>query len=177
MSGIFAGYGSVNVVVRHAQPADERAIFDLFISAHAPGLGRFFPYSLPKVEAAIQNATRRRGSIIGVIDAPDRPGLIAAAIYLVPEAWWWSEAYYLQARLTIVRQTYRKRTGYAEALLRFAEEMRKSLNDYRPEGSPPLVLELSYVQEDPRKVRLFDRWFSRWGRKVGGVYLSGLDLG
>lgn len=160
-------------LVRHAVPDDEEPLFDALRELHRTGLGRPFPYDYGKTMAAIQYGTRHRGGIIGVIDAPGRSGYIAATVGLLLEEWWWSKCAFLQERWFFVRPSYRRGTGYADALKRFSEGVRVFIQTHS-EQKEPIVLESSFVQADPRRMRLMDRFYGRWGRRVGGVYVTGL---
>lgn len=162
-------------VVRLAGPPDEDALLDLYITLHREGMGRAYPYSYPKVMAGIQKATRGQGGIAGVIDAPRQTGRLAAVIFLYVDQWWWSDCSFLQMRECYVRREYRRGTRYFGLLREFAEGIRKSMNDARPEGHPPVLLEMSFIEADPARERLMDRLWRRWGQRIGGIYLSGLQ--
>jgi GNAT superfamily N-acetyltransferase len=162
-------------VVRHCTPADEPALIEMFITFHREGIWRQFPYNYGKLVACIQTATLRKGGIIGVIDAPDRKQYIAGIISLLLDTWWWSDCAFLQMREFYVRQEYRAGTGYAVALMKFAEDCRRQIDVARPAGHPPVLLESSFVSgEDPRHEALMARLWRRFGRRVGGVFISGL---
>jgi hypothetical protein len=161
------------VTVRLAQPADEPALFSLLMAVHREGLGRVFPYDPEKVNAAIQHGTRQRGGIIGVIDAPDKPGTLAGSVGLDIQEWWWSRDCFMQERWLYVFPAYRHGTGYFAALKQFAEDCRASIDRDKRQASP-FVLEASFVNGDPRRVRVLDKLWARWGRRIGGIYLSGL---
>jgi len=159
------------IVVRHAIPADERALFDILIDLHRHGIQRLFPYDFGKVVAMIEGATKQRGIIIGLVDAPDRDNYIAGMIRLSLEEWEWSRCAFIVMRQLYVREEYRKGTRYADALMKFGEEIREH---FQEEVDYPVVLESSYVQEDPRRLGVQDRFWGRWGRRVGSIFVSGL---
>ena len=160
----------MTAIVRQAVPADEEALFDLLLALHRGGLGAAFPYDHAKVVAALQHGTRQRGGIIGVIDAPDREGFIVASVGLLVEEWWWSRCCFLEERWCFVRPEYRRGTDYFAALKAFSEDCRRQMATSQAE---PFVLESSFVEADSYVVRLKERLWRRWGRKVGGVFISG----
>jgi hypothetical protein len=166
---------SRGTVVRHCTPADEPALIELFITFHRDGIWRQFPYNYGKLVAGIQRATLQKGGIIGVIDAPDREQHIAGIISLLLDTWWWSDCAFLQMREFYVRREYRAGTGYAAALMRFAEDCRVHFDAARLPGDPPVLLESSFVSgENPRYEAVMTRLWRRFGKRVGGVYVSGL---
>ena len=162
----------MKAVVRHARAEDEDALFDILHELHRIGLGAPFPYDYAKTIAAIQLGTRNRGGIIGVIDAPDKSGYLAATTGMLLDEWWWSKCAFLIERWFFVRPQYRKGTGYADALKEYQEGCRAFL-ERELRQKEPVVLETSFIQGDPRRMRLMDRFYGKWGRRVGNIYISG----
>jgi len=160
-------------IVRHATQADEEALFDALHELHRIGMGAPFPYSFDKAMSAIQFGTRGKGGIIGVIDAPNRPGYIAATVGLVLDEWWWSKCNFLVERWLFVRSEYRRGTGYGDALKAWCEDIRLHF-EKNAQQKEPFILEASFVQRDPRRRALMDRFYGKWGRRVGGIYVSGV---
>jgi GNAT superfamily N-acetyltransferase len=161
----------MTITVRHAGVGDEQALVDILLAFHRENfLSKHFPYALKKIIEAVRHGTERKGSIIGVIDAPDRNNHIAGTIALYLDQWWWSECYLLLPRWTYVRPEYRK-LGCANKLQEFAENIRKH---FQESAQYPLVLEQNFLEEVLGRTRLLDRFFQRYGRLIGGVYISGL---
>lgn len=168
-----------SVVVRHATPNDEDALVDLYMALHRDGIihrdgiSRLYPYNYGRILSGVQKATRRQGGICGVIDAPTQPGRLAGLVFMLLDQLWWTDYSFLILREWFVRPEYRKGTGYYKALREFAEEIRISCDKARPPGHPPILLEAAFINTNPEKELVMERLWRRFGKRVGGIYISG----
>jgi len=162
--------------VRIATEQDEQHIFDLLIIMHRENpLARMFPYDATKVFSAIEVGTRRRGGIIGVIDDPERPRLLATTGILF-DSWWWSQAMFASPKWFLVRPDARHGRRLTRELADFVLWVRESVaRDMVAAGDKtPFLLETGFtsLSQIDAKERLWRRLFQ--GRKTGSVFLSGL---
>lgn len=102
--------------VRGGGPADEQAILDLLLLDVAENAARIAPPNEERILGHIQNATQRRGGLVGVIDSPD--GKIVACCLMASMKWWWSEQIFVQELVLYVHPDHRQ-SNHLNDLLQF----------------------------------------------------------
>ena len=103
--------------VRVAVQRDEEALLRLMMLDVQENAASISEPSPDRVLHHIRDATRRRGSINGVIDGPD--GTPVASVHLAPFQPWYSNAFSLQEVWNFVHPAYRA-SKYADSLMKFA---------------------------------------------------------
>ena len=132
--------------VRIATPADERAVFDLFMMAADENA--MAPVAADKVIAAIRLATERRGAVIGVTEGDHE---LAGAVMLGMAPFWYSNDWHVEEFLNFVRPEYRKGArSDARHLIQFAKWWSDTI------GIPLLMGVLTHTRTEG-KVRLYRR--------------------
>ena len=146
--------------VRLAQAEDKQRLMALCTIAHAEnGYGSMDP---DIVAAVIQKAVDRQGSIIAIIDGPER---IEAAIGLQPscpwfcknepENWYWSELFWYVHPL-------HRRSRHAFKLFQFAQWWEEQIQ-------APVLISLMPREDLEKKERLC----ARFGTRIGSTFLIG----
>ncbi len=115
------------MTVRVALQPDENPLFDLLMSLARDNNTFDFRVSDARVKETIMMGTHQKGGIHGVIDAPDRPGVLAASLGMVWDRLWFSDEWGLAQIWLYVRPEYRKGTGYADELVNWSKEIRRDL--------------------------------------------------
>lgn len=151
--------------VRLAGPADEDAVFRLLQRLDDDnGLG--FPYHEDKVRQSIRVGTEQKGGFVAVIDAPDRPGELAASIGLHWAQPWYSNDFFMHEVWLFVDPDYRGGTGYADDLMRWAQWLKDSFNAKLGKEVPFFTSVSSRKRLDAK-----ERWWRRRGQKIGVIFL------
>ena len=155
----------MNSLVRLATPADEDAVYRLLCHLEADnGLG--WPHDEDRVRESIRIGTEKRGGIVAVIDAPDRPGELAGSIGLHWAQPWYSNRHFFHEVWLFVDPEYRRGTGYADALMRYAQWLKDSFNAKAGE-EVPFFTSVSSRKRLAAKMR----WWGRRGEMIGAIYL------
>lgn len=102
--------------VRIATSDDEMAILGLIMMDLQENCAHIAPIDSERVVSHIMSATRRQGSIIGVIDGPEKKPV--ALTLLVPAQWWFSRAYYVTELINYVHPEHRK-SSHIHDLIQF----------------------------------------------------------
>lgn len=148
--------------VRIAGPRDEQACLDLWLMDLNENAAHVAPVDPDKIMANIQQGTRRRGSVVAVIDGPDAP---AALCVLAAMQWHWSQAWFFQELCTFVHPEHR-RTHHADDLLQFQKWV--SYQQTKGFGYPVHVLNgVLGAWRVHGKVAMYRRKF----RQVGSVHI------
>lgn len=151
--------------VRLAGPADEDAVFRLLqLLDKDNGLG--FPYHEDAVRDAIRVGTEQKGGFVAVIDAPDKPGEMAASVCLHWAQPWYSRDWFLHEVWLFVDPAYRKGTGYADALMDWVSWLKENFNA-RVDKPVPFFTSVS----SRRRLEAKERWWRRRGEKIGVIFL------
>lgn len=151
--------------VRLAGPADEDAIYRLLVKLDADNsIG--FPYHEDAVRKSIRIGTERSAGMIGVIEAPDSPGEMAASVGLHWAQPWYSNDWFMHEVWLFVDPQYRKGTGYGDALMRWVQEC-KERGDAVMKRSTPFFTSVS----SRKNLRTKMRWWGRRGELIGAIYL------
>lgn len=102
--------------VRIATTHDEDAILELMLMDVRENAAHIAPIHEDRILAHIRSATHKLGSIIGVIDGPDKKPV--AVTMLIPAQWWFSKAYYIHEALNYVHPDHR-RSKHIHDLIQF----------------------------------------------------------
>lgn len=140
--------------VRKAVLADKPEILEMCVENHRDN-GQF-ALSLAKVEAMIDKAFNRGGTIIGVVG--DRQ--IAGMILLNISQFWYSDDWALEEIQNFVRPQHRKST-YAKDMMSFARRCSDELGI-------PLVIGVVSNERTRAKLELYRRQF---GEPCGGYFI------
>lgn len=119
------------------------------------------PVDWDKVRERVEIGLRRDGNIIGLIDAPDRQGELAATVGLNMGHQWYSSAWDCEEIWNFVHPDYRKASfNYANMLIQFSQWWAEQLE-------VPLFMSVVSNVRTIGKVRLYARRIPF----VGGVFL------
>jgi GNAT superfamily N-acetyltransferase len=159
--------------VRFARPGDEIALYEMLIeTGEAFTLAKYIPYDrIVLMEIAEAAVAGKDGWIVGFAEDDSGP---VGTIGFIRDRWWWTRDCYchLQRWLFVKRRAQGK--GYAADLFRFGKWCHQHMaHDIAAAGDPrPFLTAADYVSLDRLAAR--ERIWSRWGRKVGSIYLAGL---
>lgn len=149
--------------VRHAQPADEDAIFKLMMLAHAEN--GLFSVDEAKTRAMIQRATQRQHAMIGLIDGPTG---IEGLICLVIAQYWYTTQLHLEELMNFVHPDHR-RTTHAKRLIEYAKYWQRGLTS--SDEKIPLIMGIMTHRRLEPKLRLYQRQLPQ----IGAVFQFGGD--
>lgn len=146
--------------VRLAEPADLQRVMDICTIAHGEnGYGTMDPDTVASV---IQKALERQGSILAIIDGPERIeaviGLQPTAPWFCknePENWYWSELFWYVHPL-------HRRSRHAMKLFQFAQWWEQQIK-------MPVLISLMPREGLEKKERLC----ARFGTRIGSTFLIG----
>lgn len=155
-----------SAVVRIAGPKDEDALFDLLMDLRRDNNSFGFQVDDDRVREHIRLGTQSIGGAHGVIDAPDQFGVLAGSIGMIFDRWWFSNEWGLAQIWLFVRPEYRKGTGYADALVEWAKEIRSALA--RRTGHR-IRLANSVISEERLEIKL-RFWRRHSGQLIGGIF-------
>jgi len=147
--------------VRVAGEADEDAIYDLLLALEDDN-GFGVPHDRETVYTEIRKGTRKRGSMIGVIDGADE---LAASICITLGHTWFSNRWHLTETWLFIRPDYRF-NRFDDDLFNFARWARYEIGkglDYECQ----CFTTVSSPRRLPAKLRLW----RRWGKQIGGIFL------
>lgn len=140
--------------VRKAILADKPEILEICVENHRDN-GQF-ALAMTKVEAMIDKAFNRGGTIVGVVGN----GRIEGMILLNIGQMWYSDEWMLEEIQNCVRPPYRKST-HAKDLMNFAKRCSDELNI-------PLVIGVVSNERTRAKIELYRRQF---GEPCGGYFI------
>lgn len=149
--------------VRIGTVADEAALHRLMmldVEENARAIAEPCP---DKVMEHIQSGTRRRGSIIAMIDGPF--GEPVACMLLQPFQWWWSKALFLQEVWNYVHPEHRA-SKHADSMMKFARW--SSDNMSREFGHRVYLLQGVTAKDNVQKKVAF---YSRYGNYIGAFFI------
>lgn len=153
-------------LVRLAGPADEGALLDLLMELKFHNNSFNFQVDDARVGEHIQMGTRDKGGMHGVIDAPDRPGVLAGSIGIVLDRWWFSSEWGLAQIWLFVRPEYRKGTRYADDLVNWAKERRAEME---AAAGRPILMANAVVSEERLDAKL-RFWKRHSGEMIGAIF-------
>jgi hypothetical protein len=114
-----------------------------------------------KVRRVMELGLRRDGNVIGIIDAPGKPGELAATVGINLMQPWYSEEWCCEEIWSFVHPDYRKASSnYASMLIDFAKWWAEALE-------VPLFMGVISTQRTLGKVRLYARQI----QFIGGMFL------
>lgn len=147
----------IGPLVRLAVPADLEHIIRIAERLHEENGHSKIHY--PTAVAALHEAVHRQRAVIGIIGPV---GDIRGIVFLRFAAWWYAgpSDVFLEELFLYVPPEYRKGTGHAAALLRFAKSTAKSLG-------VPLVIGVLSSKKTKAKLRLYEKHL---GQPVGGYF-------
>lgn len=93
------------IAVRRADPADEPALLELWLTDLRSNAEHVAQIDEQKVMENIRYATQRRGGILGLIE---EEGVPVGMVLLFPMQWHWSHAWFLQEMVLYVHPDHRK---------------------------------------------------------------------
>jgi hypothetical protein len=152
--------------VRLAGPEDEGALFDLLMAYKATDAFYGFSVDDARVGEHIQAGTRGRGGLHGVIDAPDKPGVMAGSIGMVWDRWWFSSEWGLAQLWLFIRPEYRAGTHYADELVTWAKERRAEME---AAAGQPIVMANVVISEERLDAKL-RFWEKHSGKMIGAIF-------
>jgi hypothetical protein len=152
------------LTIRLAGPEDEDKLFDLLLGLEIDNGFLDVPRSDARVRLHIELGTRQKGGIHGVIDGPD--GRLAGSIGIIPNQFWYSEAWFYQELWLFVRPEYRKGTGYADELRGWASKVKR---DFEAGAGQEVPFFTSVSSR--KRLDLKIRWWRRWGEQTGAIFL------
>lgn len=152
--------------VRLATEQDEDALFTLLMALRDDNNTFGFNVSDARVREHIERGTRKIGGLHGVIDAPDKPGVLAASIGCFWDRWWFSEDWGIAQLWLFVRPEYRAGHHYADELVDWAKAMRDEL---QIKVGKPIGLVNSVVSEERLDAKL-RFWRRHSGALIGGIF-------
>lgn len=143
------------VSVRVAGPADEAALRDLFLAAHADN--GLMTVSREKVARWAHIFTHHPHgtplSAVGVIDGPN--GTLAAGAALVLGQPWYSDEWVIEDRMIFVRPEHRK-SRHGRDLLLFSKWYAEKL-------ALPMILGIVTTNRSPEKTAFYRRYLTQVG--------------
>lgn len=139
--------------VRPAEERDEENLFAILCMAYKENA----PYKINpnKVRLMISAASRDKDVIIGVIDAPDGSGRIAATVGAMFSQWWYTDDWHIEDCWNYVHPEYRKST-FAKDLLNYSKWIAEKM-------SMPLHVGILTAERMESKVRFFARQMPQVG--------------
>lgn len=149
--------------VRPADVKDEENLFALLCMAYKENA----PYRINpnKVRLMISSAARDREVIIGVIDAPDGSGRIAASVGAMFSQWWYTDDWHIEDCWNFVHPDYRKST-FAKDLLNYSKWLSEQMK---------MPLHIGILTADRMESKI--RFFSRQLLQVGASFAYNMDAG
>lgn len=153
-------------LVRIAGPADEAALFDLLMCLKDHNNSFGFQIDEGRVGQHIQAGTRGAGGLHGVVDAPDKPGVLAGSVGCVWDRWWFSSDWGLAQIWLFVRPEYRKGTHYADELVNWAKERRAEME---AAAGQPVLMANAVISEERLEAKL-RFWGRHSGKMIGAIF-------
>ncbi len=154
------------MIIRLAEPSDEAALFDLLQALRQANNSFEFQIDDARIAEHIQMGTRGKGGLHGVIDAPDRPGVLAGSIGIIFDQWWFSSEWGLGQIWLFVRPEYRKGTHYADALVGWAKEKRAALE---ADAGQRIRMANAVISEERLEAKL-RFWRRHSGKMIGAIF-------
>jgi hypothetical protein len=140
--------------VRKAVPTDRPEILEMCVENHKDN-GQF-TLSMPKVEAMIDKAFNRGGTIIGVVGS----GKIEGFILLNLSQQWYSDDWMLEETMNYVRPPYRKST-HAKDMMYFGKRCSDELG---------ITLAIGVVSNERTRAKM-ELYRRQFGEPCGGYFL------
>lgn len=149
--------------VRIAGKEDKQALYDCLMELWKDNwLG--YSMSPRKVWDAVHNCCDHKGAIAGIIE---EEGKIVATVGIFFSQDWYSDQSYLRELWLFVCPEVRKGKSYANDLVAFSLWYRSAIKSEETGELIPLVTGVNSRKRLAEKMR----WWSRWSRLVGAVYL------
>jgi hypothetical protein len=150
------------VNVRIAGPEDEAQIVALIIEDLSRTISKWAPIAPDRILEHVQNGTRQKGGIVGVIESDGR--IVACTVLGIAQPAH-SNVWYLHEIWNIVHRHHRKST-YARDLIDFCKWCSDEWT--RNFGFAVYVIIAVNAVRDPRWVL---RFFRRYLRQIGGTFI------
>ncbi len=147
-------------------PEDEAALFELLGDLRRVNNSFGFEVDDARVAEHIHMGTRATGGLHGVIDAPDKPGMLAGSVGIVWDRWWFSSEWGLAQIWLFVRPEYRAGTGYADALVDWAKEMRSMME---AAAGQKVRMANAVISEERLEAKL-RFWQKHSGKMIGAIF-------
>lgn len=149
--------------VRPANIDDEENLFALLCMAYKENA----PYKINanKVRLMVASASRDKEVIIGVIDAPDGSGRIAASFGAVFAQWWYTDDWHIEDCWNFVHPEYR-RFPFAKDLLEYSKWIAEQME---------MPLHIGIITADRMEAKI--KFFSRQMPQVGAAFVYNMKSG
>lgn len=147
--------------VRAAEEQDEENLFALLCMAYKENAP--YPINPNKVRLMISAASRDKEVIIGVIDAPDGSGRIAASVGAMFSQWWYTDAWHIEDCWNYVHPEYRRST-FAKDLISYSKWLAEKMQ---------MPLHLGILTADRMESKI--RFFSRQMPQVGAAFVYNME--
>jgi hypothetical protein len=155
------------MTVRGAEPKDEAALFELLGELRRLNNTFGFEVDDKRIVEHIHMGTRGPGGSHGVIDAPDKPGVLAGSVGMVYDRWWFSSQWGLAQIWLFVRPEYRAGTHYADELVEWSKKIRA---DLEAASGHPVPMANAVISEERLEAKL-RFWQKHSGQMIGAVFL------
>lgn len=148
--------------VRPAEEKDEENLFAFLCLAYKENA----PYAISpeRVRLMVSSATRDKDVIIGIIDAPDGSGRIAASVGAMFANFWYTEQFHIEDLWNFVQPEYRKST-YAKDLLNYSKWLSENMK---------MPLHIGILTGDRLEAKT--RFFSRHLPQVGAAFVYNMKV-
>lgn len=149
--------------VRPAQESDEENLFALLCMAYKENAP--YPINPNKVRLMIAKASRDKDVIIGVIDAPDGSGRIAASVGAMFSQWWYTDEWHIEDCWNFVHPEYR-RHPFAKDLLNYSKWIAEKME---------MPLHVGVMTSTRMEAKI--KFFSRMMPQVGAAFVYNMAAG
>lgn len=147
--------------VRIAEEGDEENLFAVLCMAYKENA--LYKINPNKVRLMISAGSRDKEVIIGVIDAPDGSGRIAATVGAMFSQWWYTDDWHIEDCWNYVHPEYRK-SNFAKDLLSYSKWIAENMK---------MPLHVGILTADRMESKI--RFFARQMPQVGAAFVYNVE--